>query len=206
LGQVIDMALYEAVFNCMESLLPEYSAFQAVREPGGSALPGIAPTNAYRCNDGGYALVAGNGDSIFKRLMHAIGRDDLGQDPALGDNSGRVKRVAEIDAAIEAYTLQHTVDEVLVMLEQAEVPGGRIYTIADIANDAHYQARGMIENITLSDGSALSVPGVVPKLSRTPGGLRSLAPALGQDTDAVLTEMGLTPAQIQTLRERGVVA
>ena len=123
--------------------------------------------------------------------------------PVGGD---RVKRVAEIDAAIEAYTLQRSVDEVLEMLEQAEVPGGRIYTIADIAHDAHYQARGMIEKITLADGSHLSVPGVVPKLSRTPGGLRSLAPALGQDTDAVLTEMGLTPAQIQTLRERGVVA
>jgi formyl-CoA transferase len=206
LGQVIDMALYEAVFNCMESLLPEYSAFQAVREPGGSALPGIAPTNAYRCNDGGYALVAGNGDSIFKRLMHAIGRDDLGLDPALSDNSGRVTRVAEIDAAIEAWTLQHSVDEVLAMLERAEVPGGRIYTIADIAHDPHYQARGMIEQITMADGSRLSVPGVVPKLSRTPGGMRRLAPNLGQDTDAVLTEMGLSPAQIQSLRERGVVA
>ena len=114
--------------------------------------------------------------------------------------------MADIDAAIEAYTLQHSVDEVLKMLEQAEVPGGRIYSIADIANDAHYQARGMIQNITLADGSSLSVPGVVPKLSRTPGGLRHLAPTLGQDTDAVLTEMGLTPAQIQTLRERGVVA
>ena len=205
-GQVIDMALYEAVFNCMESLLPEHSAFGAVREPGGSALPGIAPTNAYRCNDGGYALVAGNGDSIFKRLMLAIGREDLAQDPALADNTGRVKRVTEIDAAIEAYTLQHSVDQVLDMLEQAQVPGGRIYSIADIANDAHYQARGMIEKITLTDGSQLSVPGVVPKLSRTPGGLRNLAPALGQDTDAVLAEMGLTPAQIQTLRERGVVA
>jgi formyl-CoA transferase len=124
----------------------------------------------------------------------------------LGDNAGRVQRVADIDAAIEAYTLQHSVDEVLEMLEQAEVPGGRIYSIADIANDAHYQARGMIQNITLADGSSLSVPGVVPKLSRTPGGLRNLAPTLGQDTDAVLTEMGLTPAQIQTLRERGVVA
>ena len=206
LGQVIDMALYEAVFNCMESLLPEYSAFGAVREPGGSALPGIAPTNAYRCNDGGYALVAGNGDSIFKRLMHAIGRDDLWLDPALSDNSGRVLRVAEIDAAIEAWTVQHSVDEVLAMLERAEVPGGRIYTIADMANDPHYLARGMIEQITMADGSRLSVPGVVPKLSRTPGGLRRQAPGLGQDTDAVLTEMGLTPAQIQTLRERGVVA
>ena len=138
--------------------------------------------------------------------MLAIGREDLAQDPALADNTGRVKRVTEIDAAIEAYTLQHSVEQVLDMLEQAQVPGGRIYSIADIANDAHYQARGMIEKITLADGSQLSVPGVVPKLSRTPGGLRNLAPALGQDTDAVLTEMGLTPAQIQTLRERGVVA
>ena len=138
--------------------------------------------------------------------MHAIGRDDLGLDPALSDNSGRVARVAEIDAAIEAWTLQHSVDEVLAMLERAEVPGGRIYTIADIAHDPHYQARGMIEQITMADGSRLSVPGVVPKLSRTPGGMRRLAPNLGQDTDAVLTEMGLSPAQIQTLRERGVVA
>ena len=137
-GQVIDVALYEAVFNCMESLLPEYSAFGAVREPAGSALPGIAPSNAYRCSDGGYALIAGNGDSIFKRLMAVIGRDDLGNDPALADNAGRVARVDEIDAAIGAWTAQRTVDEVLAALDAAAVPAGRIYTVADIAADPHY--------------------------------------------------------------------
>ncbi|MBK8764877.1 MAG: CoA transferase [Burkholderiaceae bacterium] len=205
-GQVIDVALYEAVFNCMESLLPEYSAFGAVREPAGSALPGIAPSNAYRCADGGYALIAGNGDSIFKRLMTAIGRDDLGGDPALADNSGRVARVAEIDAAIGAWATQRSVTEVLAALDAAAVPAGRIYSVADIAADPHYQARGMIETVRMPDGSALSVPGIVPKLSRTPGSHRRNAPALGQDTDAVLGEIGLTPAQIQALKDKGIIA
>ncbi|GAB4205153.1 MAG: CaiB/BaiF CoA-transferase family protein [Tibeticola sp.] len=203
-GQVIDVALYEAVFNCMESLLPEYSAFGVVREPAGSALPGIAPSNAYRCRDG-YVLVAGNGDSIFRRLMHAIGRDDLGQDPQLADNAGRVARVQEIDTAIGAWTAEHTVAEVLASLDAAEVPAGGIYTVADIAADPHYRARGMIERITLADGSALEVPGIVPKLSRTPGAHRRNAPSLGADTDAVLREVGLSDEQIAALRARGVV-
>ena len=206
LGQVIDVALYEAVFNCMESLLPEYSAFGAVRGPAGSALPGIAPSNAYRCVDGGYALIAGNGDSIFKRLMHAIGRDDLGQDPSLADNAGRVARVADIDDALGAWAATRTVDEVLAALDAASVPAGRIYTVADIAADPHYQARGMIEQVRMDDGSALAVPGFVPKLSRTPGGHRRNAPGIGQDTQAVLREIGLTPEQIAALRERGIVA
>jgi len=205
-GQVIDVALYEAVFNCMESLLPEHSAFGAVRGPAGSALPGIAPTNAYRCRDGGYALIAGNGDSIYKRLMHAVGRDDLGQDPALADNAGRVKRVDEIDAALGAWAAERTVDEVLAVLDAASVPAGRIYTIADIAADPHYQARGMIQQVQMNDGTSMAVPGIVPKLSRTPGGHRRNAPALGQDTDAVLSNMGLTPEQIQTLKDQGIVA
>jgi len=206
-GQVIDVALYEAVFNCMESLLPEYSAFGAVRGPAGSALPGIAPSNAYRCADGGYALIAGNGDSIFKRLMHEMGRDDLGQDPALGDNAGRVARVAEIDAAIGAWTAQLTVDEVLAALDRASVPAGRIYTVADIAADPHYQARGMIEQVRLDDGSTLAVPGIIPKLSRTPGSHRRNAPlGIGQDTDAVLRDIGLSADQIQALKDRGIVA
>ncbi len=205
-GQVIDVALYEAVFNCMESLLPEYSAFGAVRGPAGSALPGIAPTNAYACQDGGYALVAGNGDSIFKRLMQCIGRQDLADDPELGSNAGRVKRVQELDAAIGAWTAGRTVDEALAALASAEVPSGKIYTVADIAADAHYAARGMLEQVTLDDGSALAVPGFVPKLSLTPGGHHRNAPALGQDTDAVLREVGLSEAQIAELRARGVVA
>ena len=205
-GQVIDVALYEAVFNCMESLLPEYSAFDAVRGPAGSALPGIAPTNAYRCNDAGYALIAGNGDSIFRRLMTLIGRDDLAGDPALADNAGRVARVAELDAAIGAWTAQRSVDEVLAALDAASVPAGRIYTVANIAADPHYRARGMLAEVHMDDGSRLTVPGVVPKLSATPGSHRRNAPTLGQDTDALLTEMGLTATQIQALRARGVVA
>ena len=204
-GQVIDVALYEAVFNCMESLLPEYSAFGVVREPGGSALPGIAPTNAYRCSDGAYVLIAGNGDSIFKRLMHCIGRDDLGQDPALADNTGRVARVQELDEAIGLWAATMAVDAVLAALDAAEVPAGKIYTVADIAADPHYAARGMLQTVQMDDGSALTVPGVVPKLSATPGGQWRLAPALGQDSEAVLREVGLTEEQIAALRARGVI-
>jgi len=204
-GQVIDVALYEAVFNCMESLLPEYSAFGAVRGPAGSALPGIAPSNAYLCSDGGYALVAGNGDSIYKRLMTAIGRDDLGNDPELANNAGRVARIAEIDAAIGAWTRERSVDEVLAVLDRAGVPAGRIYTVADIAADPHYAARGMLQQIRLDDGDLLTVPGVVPKLSRTPGGHRRNAPGIGQDTEAVMRELGLTEEQIAGLKDRGVI-
>ena len=204
-GQVIDVALYEAVFNCMESLLPEFSAFGAVREAAGSALPGIAPSNAYKCQDGGYVLIAGNGDSIFKRLMHTMGRDDLGLDAGLADNAGRVKRVDEIDAAIGAWTAQKTVTQVLELLDAASVPAGRIYTVADIAADPHYQARDMVIPTKMADGSTLSLPGIVPKLSRTPGSHRRNAPEIGQDTDAVLQDIGLTPAQIKALKDKGIV-
>ena len=204
-GQVIDVALYEAVFNCMESLLPEFSAFGAVREAAGSALPGIAPSNAYKCQDGGYVLIAGNGDSIFKRLMHTMGRDDLGQDTALADNAGRVTRVDEIDTAIGAWTATRTVAQVLEQLDAASVPAGRIYTVADIAADPHYQARDMILQTVMADGSTLALPGIVPKLSRTPGSHRRNAPEIGQDTDAVLQDIGLTAAQIKTLKDKGIV-
>jgi len=204
-GQVIDVALYEAVFNCMESLLPEYSAFGAVRGPAGSALPGIAPSNAYCCADGGYALIAGNGDSIFKRLMSVVGRADLAEDPALADNAGRVARVAEIDDAIGRWAVQLPVEAVLAQLEAASVPAGRIYTVADIAADPHYRARGMLGEIRMDDGDGLLVPGIVPKLSVTPGGHRRNAPRLGQDTDDVLRELGLTPEQIEGLKQRGIV-
>jgi formyl-CoA transferase len=188
-GQIVDVALYEAVFNCMESLLPEYSAFGAVRGPAGSALPGIAPSNAYRCRDG-HALVAGNGDSIYKRLMGVVQRPDLAADPQLADNTGRVARVDEIDAAIEAWTQSRTVAEVLAALDAADVPAGRIYTVADIAADPHYQARGMLQQVQMADGTALAVPGIVPKLSRTPGAHRRNAPELGQDNAAVMARLG----------------
>lgn len=188
LGQVVDVALYESVFNCMESLLPEYSAFGAVRQPAGSALPGIAPSNAYLCADG-RVVIGGNGDSIFKRLMIAIGRDDLATDPALVGNPGRVTRVDEIDVAIGAWTQARTVEQVLAVLNAASVPVGRIYTAADIAADPHFQAREMILPVTTKDGLTVQVPGIVPKLSRTPGAITRGAPTLGEDTEAVLSRL-----------------
>jgi len=204
-GQVIDVALHEAVFNCMESLVPEYSAFGAVREAAGSALPGIAPSNAYPCADG-WVLVAGNGDSIFKRLMTAIDRDDLSAAPDLADNAGRVARVAEIDAAIGAWTAARTVQQVLDTLGAARVPAGKVYTARDIAEDPHYRARDMLLAQTTRDGDTVTVPGIVPKLSATPGRIRTSAPRLGDDTDAVLAEAGLTGEQIALLRSKGVIA
>ena len=179
-GQFIDVALYESVFNVMESLLPEYDAFGVVRERAGSALPGIVPSNAYRCRQGQYVLVAGNGDSIFRRLMAAIGRPDLENDPDLAHNDGRAKHTARIDGAIEAWTSQRTQDEVLAVLEGARVPVGRIDSIADIACDPQYLARGMIVDTVAGDGKPLKVPGIVPKLSATPGAIEHPAPRLGE--------------------------
>jgi formyl-CoA transferase len=204
-GQVIDIALYEAVFNCMESLLPEYSAFGEVREAAGSALPGIAPSNAYQCQDGRYVLIAGNGDSIFKRLMQVIGREDLAKDAELGSNDGRVKRVDELDQAIGIWASQMSAEQVLEALDQASVPAGKIFTVEDIARDPHYHARGIIETIKMKDGSALQVPGIVPKLSRTPGSIKSLAPEVGEQTDQILSEIGLTIQQIAALKDKGIV-
>ncbi|MBU3565503.1 CaiB/BaiF CoA-transferase family protein [Polynucleobacter sp. MWH-HuK1] len=203
-GQIIDIALYEAVFNCMESLLPEYSAFGEVRQAAGSALPGIAPTNAYQCADGGYVLVAGNGDSIFKRLMAVIGRDDLGNDPQLENNDGRVKRVVELDQAIGEWAKTLSTTKVLEVLDSVAVPAGRIYTVADIANDPHYKARENIQTIQMKDGSKVDVPGVIPKLSRTPGSIKALAPDIGQNTDEILKSIGLTDDQVASLKERGI--
>lgn len=204
-GQVIDVALHEAVFNVMESLIPEYSAFGAVREPAGSSLPGIAPSNAYRCSDG-VVLIAGNGDSIFKRLMQAIDRDDLGIDPTLADNAGRVARVAELDAAIGVWTAPRQVAEVLAILANARVPSGKVYDAKDIAEDPHYRARDMILSQTTRDGYDIEVPGIVPKLLGTPGSVRTAAPRLGEDTDRILREMGLSEQDVATLRSKGVVA
>ena len=204
-GQVIDVALHEAVFNVMESLVPEYSAFGAVREAAGSALPGIAPSNAYRCSDG-YVLIAGNGDSIFARLMTAIGRDDLRRDASLAGNAGRVARVAELDEAIEAWTRTRAIVDVLAVLNEAKVPAGKVYTARDIAEDPHYRARDMILSQTTRDGHVIEVPGVVPRLLGTPGTVRSSAPHLGDDTDAVLAEIGFSTQDVAALRDRKVVA
>lgn len=204
-GQIIDVALYEAVFNCMESLLPEYSAFGEVRQAAGSALPGIAPSNAYPCKDGAYVLIAGNGDSIFKRLMIAIGQGEMAQNPDYADNTGRVKHIAHIDQAIENWTLQHSVQDVLNVLEHAKVPAGKIYTAQDIANDEHFLARDMLLNAPQEDGTRMLVPGIVPKLSRTPGAIVSSAPKIGENNEAVLRSIGITDEQIQAMYQQGLI-
>lgn len=202
-GQMIDVALYESVFNMMESLVPEYSAFGAVRQPAGSSLPGIAPSNAYLCGDGRYVLIAGNGDSIFKRLMKAIGRADMAADPELDSNDGRVRHVTRIDGVISEWAARHTRDEVIERLSAHEIPVGRIYDVADIAADPHYQARQMILDDTLPDGTPIQVPGIVPKLSATPGGLDKPAPSLGQHTAQVLRDMGVDPETLDKWRTDG---
>lgn len=204
-GQMIDVALYESVFNMMESLLPEYSVFGEIRQPAGSSLPGIAPSNAYRCQDNKYVLIAGNGDSIFKRLMGVIGRPDLAEASELANNAGRVKHVVMLDDAISQWTGQHPLDLVLERLNDGQIPAGKIYDVADIAADPHYRARGMILDGALPDGTPVQVPGIVPKLSETPGEVRSPAPALGQDTDEVLAGLGIVEAQRQDWRERGII-
>lgn len=204
-GQMIDVALYESVFNMMESLLPEYSVFDHIRQPSGSSLPGIAPSNAYLCRDGKYALIAGNGDSIFKRLMHAIGRTDLAEDPELENNTGRVEHVEKIDEAIANWTSQHDLSVVMEMMNENHIPAGRVYDIEDIANDPHFHARDMILNSHLRDGTPVSVPGIVPKLSETPGDVRQEAPLLGEHTDAVLESIGIDEAERTALREKGVI-
>jgi formyl-CoA transferase len=203
-GQVVDVALYEAVFNCMESLLPEYDGDGYVRERSGSALPGIAPSNLYPCKDG-YVLIAGNADSLYQRLMSAIGREDLRQDPALARNDGRAAQMERIDAAIGEWTSQRSQEEVLGEMEKAEVPAGRIYSAADIAADPHFQARGMIESVIAGDGKPLKVPGVVPKLSATPGRIRSAAPKLGEHTDEILRELKFSALEMDTLRKNQIV-
>lgn len=204
-GQVIDVALYESVFNMMESLLPEYSVFGTVRQAAGSSLPGIAPTNAYQCADGKYVLIAGNGDGIYRRLMELIGRPDLRDDPALAQNDGRAKQAERLDAAIGEWTILRTLDDVLQALNEARIPSGKIYDIADIANDPHYRAREMIIDSVLPDGTPVQLPGIVPKLSATPGAVHRPAPTLGQHTEEVLERIGIDAATREAWRSRGVI-
>jgi len=205
-GQVVDVALYEAVFAMMESMLPEYGMDGFVRERSGAALPGIVPSNTYPCRDGRYVVIGANADSIFKRMMRAIGRPDLADDPSLADNAGRVKRTDELDRVIGEWTSANDLETVLAILETAEVPSGRIYSIADIAADLHYRARGMIERYALGEKADLLLPGFVPKMSETPGETRWIGPRLGQHTDEMLAAAGYDAAKIEALRARGVIA
>ncbi|CAG0988946.1 succinyl-CoA:(S)-malate CoA-transferase subunit B [Burkholderiales bacterium] len=204
-GQVVDVALHESVFSVMESMLPEFDAFGAVRERTGSILPGIAPTSAYRCSDGSYVLIAANGDSIFRRLAAAMGRDDLANDASLAHNDGRGARQAWLDGEIEAWTSARSPSEVLDAMARAEVPASRIYTVRDIVADPQYAARGMIREIALAGGGTLKVPGVVPKLSATPGGFARGGPRLGEHTREVLRELGYADDAIDALSRRGVI-
>jgi formyl-CoA transferase len=204
-GQMVDVALYEAVFNLMESTVPEYDHAGVVRARTGGSLPGIVPSNTYTCADGEAIVIAGNGDAIFKRLMIAMGRDDLAGDPQLARNDGRVPRTQELDEAIQSWCSARTIDDALAALNAADVPVSRIYSVADMFRDAQYAARGMIERHALADGTQLAVPAVTPKLSATPGGTRWLGPKLGENTDEVLASLGFDKAAIAALRTDGVI-
>ncbi len=206
-GQVVDVALYEAVFSMMESMLPEFGMSGFVRERTGASLPGIVPSNTYKCGDGQYVVIGANGDSIFKRMMLAIGRSDLANDPALADNAGRTARTEELDTAIGEWTGTNTLDQVLAVLEKADVPSGKIFSIADIVADMQYQARGMIEKHKLGDNAAGEVwlPGVVPKLSETPGGTKWIGPKLGAHTAEILNGIGYDANAQAELKSRGII-
>ena len=204
-GQVVDVALYEAVFNMMESTLPEFDLFGVIRERTGSNLTGIVPSNTYMTSDGNHVVIGANADSIFKRLMNAMGRKDLADNPGMADNAGRSQHREEIDRAIGEWTGQHTVDHVLKVLADAQVPSGKIYSIADIVADPQYQAREMIRQVALPDGTQLRVPGVVPKLTDTPGDLEWVGPRLGEHTDEVLARIGYSATEIAALRERKAI-
>ena len=204
-GQFVDVALYEAVFNMMESVLPEYDMFGVVRERTGASLPGIVPSNTYVTRDGKYVVIGANADSIFKRMMKAIGRSDLADDPALAHNDGRVARTDEIETVISDWVAAHDLDRVLEVLEGADVPSAKIYDIADIMNDPHYAARGMIREHRLQDGKKLKLPDIVPKMSETPAETKWLGPALGEHTEEVLRALGYSAEQMQGLKQQGVI-
>jgi len=204
-GQVVDVALYEAVFAMLESTLPEFDLYGVVRERSGSNLSGIVPSNTYLTKDGQHVVIAANGDSIFKRLCAAMGREDLGSDPALADNAGRARRADELDAAIGGWAAGHTAAALLGLLDAAQVPNGKIYSIADIASDPQYLARDMIRQFTLDDGTPLKLPGIVPKLSATPGDVGWIGPKLGAHTEEVLRAHGYDAAAIAELRERKAI-
>lgn len=204
-GQMVDVALYEAVFNMMESMVPEFDHAGVIRERTGGALPGIVPSNTYTTGDGKNIVIAGNGDAIFKRLMTAIGRDDMANDPGLARNDGRVPRTEEIDIAIQQWCDTQTIDAALATLQGADVPVGKIYSVKDMMSDAQFLARGMFEQHHFADGTPVKMPGITPKLSETPGQTKWLGPELGAHSDEILQSLGYDEAQIKRLRDEGVV-
>ena len=204
-GQMVDVALYESVFNLMESLVPEFDQAGVVRERTGGALPGIVPSNTYTTGDGENIVIAGNGDAIFKRLMHAIERADLADDPGLARNDGRVPRTAEIDAAISTWCVRHDIGTALALLQAADVPVGKIYSVRDMMSDPHFLARGMFEQHAFADGTPVKLPAITPKMSATPGQTRWLGPMLGEHNAEVLGELGYDAEAIAALRRDGVI-
>jgi formyl-CoA transferase len=204
-GQVVDVALYEAVFAMMESLVPEFDVFGFIRERTGNIMPGITPSNTHTTQDGKHIIVGANGDAIFKRLMRAIGREDLSEDPSLFDNAGRDARRDELYQIIGDWVAQHPAEEVLAVLSPAEVPASPIFSVEDMFRDAQFAARGMIERHAMADGRMLAVPGVVPKLTQTPGGTEWLGPALGAHNDEVLAALGFDEPARVALRAAGAI-
>jgi formyl-CoA transferase len=204
-GQMVDVALYEAVFNMMESLVPEYDYAGVIRERTGGALPGIVPSNTYTTKEGANIVIAGNGDAIFKRLMLAIGREELANDPQLARNDGRVPRTAEIDAAIQSWCDTQTIDSALTVLKNADVPVGRIYSVKDMMSDPHFLARQMFEQHAFKDGVPIKLPAITPKMSETPGETKWLGPELGEHNAEVLRALGYDDAQIAQLRSEHVI-
>lgn len=204
-GQVVDVALYESMFNMMEAVVPEYSGAGVIRQPSGTTVTGIVPTNTYRCGDGKYVVIGGNGDSIFKRLMEAIGREDLAEDPRLATNQGRVEHEAEIDQVLNDWTDSLASEQVLACLEEARVPSGPIYSVADMFNDPQYKARQMLESVTV-DGEELTIPAISPKLSHTPGSTEWPGPEVGSHTREVFGELlGMTETELVELMAQGVL-
>jgi crotonobetainyl-CoA:carnitine CoA-transferase CaiB-like acyl-CoA transferase len=204
-GQMVDVALYESVFNLMESLVPEYDHAGVVRERTGGALPGIVPSNTYTTGDGENIVIAGNGDAIFKRLMRAIGRIDMAEDDALANNAGRVVRVDDIEAAIADWCRTQDIDSALATLTAADVPVSKIYSVRDMMHDPQFLARAMFEQHAFKDGSPIKLPAITPKFSATPGVTRWLGPELGEHNDEILAALGYSAEQIKALRSDGVL-
>ncbi|WP_374495439.1 CaiB/BaiF CoA transferase family protein [Zoogloea sp.] len=204
-GQVVDVALYEAVFAMMESMVPEFDVAEFVRERTGNIMPGITPSNTHTTRDGRHIIVGGNGDAIFRRLMQAVGRPDLADDPGLASNAGRDARAIELYGVIDAWVAARDGDVVLAALEAAEVPASSVYSVADMFRDAQFAARGMLEQATLPDGMPMRIPGIVPRLTDTPGATEWLGPGLGEHTDAILASLGFDAERILALRAAGAI-